>query len=380
MRAVSGDAPAMSGAVHVPKVLVLHTGGTIGMQKGPRGFTPERGALVRMLQRLPQLHDADARADERGDAHFVTPTFGSGRRVRYDVIEYDPLLDSANLDLVHWVRFAEDIGAHYAAYDAFVVLHGTDTMAFTASALSFMLEGLRKPVILTGSQIPLVELRNDGLDNFLGALGLAAHYPIPEVTLYFHHKLLRGNRASKHDASSLDAFDSPNCPPLATVGIDVEVDRTALLAEDSRPFRVRTTFSRHVASLRIYPGITPDILTNFLRPPLEGLVLETYGAGNAPERPELLDVLRGATERGVVVLNVTQCPRGEVKDSYQAGRALVEAGVIGGGDLTAEAAMTKLAFLLGQTRDRAEVVARLRSALRGEMSETSATPHDAFVG
>lgn len=354
-------------------LLVLHTGGTIGMRLGPRGFAPTRGALLETIRTMPQLHDpAIAESERDGRPVFVTPPFSTGARVRYEVLEYDPLLDSANLDLSHWVRFAEEIGAHHDHFDGFVLLHGTDTMAFTASALSFMLEGLRKPVVLTGSQIPLVRLRNDGLENFLGALGLAALYPIPEVTLYFHHKLLRGNRASKLDSSSLDAFDTPNLPPLLRVGIEVEVDESIQLWPDERPFRVCTELSPHVASLRVYPGITADVLANFLRPPLEGLVLETYGGGNFPERADLLGLLREAVARGVLILNVTQCPRGEVRADYQVGRALAEAGVIAGGDLTAEAAMAKLAVILGQRGSAGwtveEQVARVRTPIRGEMS------------
>ena len=356
-----------------PTLLVLHTGGTIGMRLGPRGFAPSRGALLETIAAMPQLHDPSvAVGDDEGRPVFTTPRFATGARVRYAVLEYDPLLDSANLELSHWARFAEDLGRFHDRYDGFVVLHGTDTMAFTASALSFMLEGLAKPVVLTGSQIPLVRLRNDGLDNFLGALGLAALYPIPEVTLYFHHKLLRGNRASKHDASSLDAFDSPNLAPLVTVGIDVEVADALRLPLDPRPFHVRTELSPHVASLRLYPGITAAVLENFLRPPLEGLVLETYGAGNGPERADLLGLLREASARGVLILNVTQCPRGEVRGDYQVGRALAEAGVVAGGDLTSEAAMAKLALVLGQRGaagwSREEQVRRLQTPLRGEMS------------
>ncbi|MBN8613182.1 MAG: asparaginase [Deltaproteobacteria bacterium] len=357
----------------IPTLLVLHTGGTIGMREGPRGFAPAKGALLDTILATRQLHDPSRYVESHGTRPiFTTLPFATGQRVRYEVMEYEPLLDSANLDLSHWVRFAEDVGANHDAYDGFVILHGTDTMAFTASALSFMLEGLAKPVILTGSQIPLERLRNDGLDNFLGALGLAALYPIPEVTLYFHHKLLRGNRASKHDASHLDAFDSPNLPPLVRVGIEVEVDEALALPRDERPFRVRTELSPHVASLRVYPGITAEVLANFLRPPLEGLVLETYGGGNFPERSDLLDVLREAVARGVLVLNVTQCPRGEVRADYQVGRALADVGVIVGRDLTAEAAMAKLAVILGQRTaagwSHAEQVARVRAPIRGEMS------------
>lgn len=363
----------MSARAHEPRLLVLHTGGTIGMRLGPRGFAPTRGALLETIRATPQLHDPTVPVEIRdGRSVLTTPPFATGDRVRYELLEYDPLLDSANLDLSHWARFARELGRYHDQFDGFVILHGTDTMAFSAAALSFMLEGLQKPVVLTGSQIPLTRLRNDGLDNLLGALGLAALYPIPEVTLYFHHKLLRGNRASKHDTSSLDAFDSPNLEPLVRVGIDVEVNDALFLAPDPRPFRVCTELSPHVAALRVYPGITPEVLANFLRPPLEGLVLETYGTGNFPERPELHEVLREAIARGVLVLNVTQCPRGEVRADYQAGRALAEVGVIAGGDLTSEAAMAKLAVVLGQRAgadwSQEELMARLQRPIRGEMS------------
>ncbi len=351
-----------------PKVLLLHTGGTIGMRQGPRGYEADGPPLTELLEKLPQLCDPAL-------PRFTTPAFRNGRRVQYEVVQYQPLLDSANLDLSSWAKIAGDIGARMEDYDGFVVLHGTDTMAYTASALSFMLEGLKKPVILTGSQIPLVQLRNDGLDNLLGALGLAAHsaafgWPISEVCIYFHHELFRGNRASKHDATSLDAFESPNLPPLVRVGIDVEVRRELLLPSDGRPFHVEPRLSPNVAALRVYPGITRNILENFLRPPLEGLVLETYGSGNFPDqRKDLLEVLKAACARGVLVLNVTQCPRGVVKDAYAAGRALSEIGVISGGDLTAEAGLTKLAYVIGKGLPHAEAIALLTRPLRGEMSE-----------
>ena len=333
------------------------------MREGPRGYAPSKGALVALIERLPQLSDPVA-------TRFTTPRFGGGRRVRYDVLEYDPLLDSANLDLSHWARFAEDIASRYDDYDAFVVLHGTDTMAFTASALSFMFEGLGKPVILTGSQIPMARLRNDALDNFLGALGLAAHHPVPEVALYFNHRLLRGNRATKLDAAGLDAFQSPNFPPLAEVGVEVEVRHELALPAPTSPFRVTTSLSPNVAALRLYPGITDAVVANFLRPPLEGLVLETYGSGNAPDaRRELLALLEEASARGVVIVNVTQCPKGSVSASYQSGRALADAGVVPGADMTQEAALAKLAWLLGQGLPKDDVRALVAKSLRGELTE-----------
>ncbi|UJR82126.1 type I asparaginase [Sandaracinus amylolyticus] len=350
----------------VARVLVLHTGGTIGMREGPRGFAPVPGALEEEVARRPMLCDPS-------EPRFTTARFEDGTRIRYDVVDYDPLLDSANLELSHWARFAADIGARYDDYDGFVVLHGTDTMAYTASALSFLLEGLAKPVVLTGSQIPLSRVRSDGMDNLLTALWIAARSRLPEVMLAFHHKVFRGNRATKVDATELDAFASPNLPPLAEAGIALRVRRELALPMPTTPFRVDPSLSPHVAALRLYPGITESILENFLRPPLEGLVLETYGTGNAPERRALLDVIEAATRRGVIVLNVTQCLHGTVSASYQAGRALADAGVLPGGDLTPEAALTKLCWLLGKRElSRDEVRRRLVTPLRGEMSDERA--------
>lgn len=351
------------------RVLVLNTGGTIGMREGPRGFAPVRGALALELARRPPLCDPAAR-DPAAPERFTTAPFDDGSRVRYDVIEYDPLLDSANLDLSHWARFAKDIGEHYDAYDGFVILHGTDTMAYTASALSFVLQGLGKPVVLTGSQIPLARVRSDGLANLLSALWMAGRSRVPEVMLAFHQRVIRGNRATKRDASGLDAFDSPNYPLLADIGIEIRVDASRALPAPTGPFRVDARLSPNVAALRLYPGITCEIFANFLRAPLEGLVLETYGSGNAPDtRRDLLDVLAEATARGVVVLNVTQCLKGSVSAAYQAGRALAEIGVLPGADLTAEAALTKLCWLLARTELSRDEVRRLAiTPLRGEMS------------
>ncbi len=346
-----------------PQVLVLHTGGTIGMREGPRGFAPAPGALEAELARRPPLSDP-------GGARFTTAPFEDGTSVRYDVLEYDPLLDSANLDLSQWGRFAEDIRAHYDAYDGFVVLHGTDTMAYTASALSFLLDGLDKPVVLTGSQIPLVRVRSDGLDNLLTALWMAARSGVPEVMLAFHHRVLRGNRVTKVDASGLDAFASPNFGPLAEAGIDLTVHRERALPMPTGALHVDARLSPHVAALRLYPGITREILANFLRPPLEGLVLETYGSGNAPDaRADLMAELASASQRGVVIVNVTQCLRGTVNEAYQAGRALAEIGVLPGADLTPEAALAKLCWLLGKPHlSRDEVRALMVRPLRGEMT------------
>lgn len=332
------------------RVALLYTGGTIGMRETPRGFAPAKGHLAAQLARRPELHQA----------------------VPYDLVEYDPLLDSSNMDMDDWVRIAKDVGARYDAFDAFVVLHGTDTMAYTASALSFLLEDLGKPVVLTGSQIPLERLRTDAVGNLLGALLLAGGYAIPEVSLYFHDTLLRGNRAQKVDATGFDAFRSGNYPPLAEVGTDIKVRWRAVRPKPTTPLRVHEAMDPNVASLRLFPGITRDIVENFLRPPIKGVVLETYGTGNAPDqRDDFLRALRDASDRGVVVVNCTQCLHGAVTREYAAGTALADAGVVGGADMTAEAALAKLSFLLGQGLAPDEVRARIPEDLRGELTASA---------
>ncbi len=346
-------------------VLMIYTGGTIGMVKGPRGYEPAPGRFMQMLQRIPSFQDPE-------QPPGVTPVSRHGQRIHYTMLEYQPLLDSSNMGMGDWVRIARDIERYYDDYDAFLVLHGTDTMAYTASALSFMLENLSKTVIVTGSQIPLSEVRNDGDDNLLDALLIAGHYDIPEVGLYFRSRLFRGNRTRKIDASGLEAFGSDNAPPLATVGIEIDIAWDTIRPPSGEPFRITPITNPNVATLRLFPGITDSILENFLRPPLAGLVLETYGAGNAPDnRANFLAALRAASERGVVIVNTTQCSRGEVVAAYAAGTALAEAGVVPGSDMTTEAALTKLAFLLSQDLEPAVVRRLMPESLRGELSNTT---------
>lgn len=351
-------------------VLVLYAGGTIGMREGGRGYVPSPGYLGEQLEALPQFHDPTVSIAATADVRtFVTPPSREGRRVAFTVKEYDPLLDSSNMGMGDWARIAEDIGRAYERYDAFVVLHGTDTMAYSASALSFMLENLAKTVILTGSQIPLTTARTDALDNLLGALTIAGQFEIPEVCLYFAHKLLRGNRAQKQDASGFDAFWSGNFPPLVEVGIDIHANWERIRRPAEGPFGVHTAMNPNVAALRLFPGITVETLSNFLRPPLEGVVLETYGSGNAPDRRrDLLDALAEATARGVVIVNCTQCHKGTVNRAYAAGKALAEVGVVPGADLTPEAGLTKLSYLLGKGLSPEAVRARMTEDLRGELT------------
>ena len=287
----------------------------------------------------------------------------------FDLTEYTPLLDSANMRPANWQLIAEDIAEHYDAYDGFVVLHGTDTMAYTAAALSFMLEGLGKPVILTGSQIPLAEARSDARENLITSLLLAANSKVPEVCLYLNGSLLRGNRATKVSSSGFEAFTSPNFPPLGSVGVEIEVNRR-LLRSPGDALSVQPLGNAQVAALRLFPGVTAEILQNVLLEPVQGLVLETYGAGNAPSNDAaLLEVLHAATLRGVVVVNCTQCLHGSVNMSgYATGSALRDAGVVGGFDMTPEAALTKLIYLLSKKLTPAEVRQQVQQDLRGELT------------
>lgn len=359
----------------VGKVLLIHTGGTIGMRQTDRGYEPAGGYLAERMSRIPAFNDPAAAGDS------VTRPSRFGRTVSYEILELTPLLDSANMSSRDWVRIAETIADHADRFDAFVVMHGTDTMAYTASALSFMLQGLDKTVVITGSQIPLAETRNDAVDNLLGALLLAGHYCIPEVGVYFSDKLLRGNRASKHDASGLDAFRSGNFPPLVQVGVEVDVRWDLVRPPAPGGLRVVPILNENVAALRLFPSLSADTLERFLQAPLQGLVLETYGAGNAPDnRPRLLKVLADATARGVVIMNCTQCRTGMVTNDYSTGRSLSDAGVIPGADLTPEAALTKLQWLLSQDLPGAEVRRLMPQSLRGELTQPSVTPRYRWDG
>ena len=334
------------------KVYIAYTGGTIGMQRVDGNYVPVSQSLQAQMSQIP--------AFQHPDLPDCT------------IREYDPLLDSTNMTPADWSRIAEDICANYDEYDGFVVLHGTDTMAYTSSALAFMLQGLAKPVIVTGSQIPLCEIRNDAQENLITALIIAGNYRIPEVSLYFGGQLFRGCRVMKVDADGFDAFASPNYPPLATVGIDIDVHQSQVRQPPivRRDVTMQEICEAVVGAFRLFPGVSAQILQNILQPPLKGLVLETYGSGNGPTHdPKFLQVLAEATAQGIVIVNCTQCMQGTVDLSkYATGAAMARAGVISGYDMTAEAALTKLAYLLNKGLPSDEVKAQMQQNLRGELT------------
>ena len=336
------------------RVYIAYTGGTIGMKRTRSGYVPASGYLQSQMDAMPELR------------HPSMP--------RFKVHEYTPLLDSSNMTPREWVAIARDIGDHYDDYDGFVVLHGTDTMAYTTSALPFMLRGLGKPVIVTGSQIPLCEVRNDGRENLITSLLIAANYDIPEVCLYFGGRLLRGCRAVKVSADGFAAFDSPNVAPLGVVGTDIEINWDLVRKPGAKQkMRVEELGSPIVSALRLFPGISPELLRNVLRPPLQGLVLEAYGVGNGPDQDvEFVSALEAAAVRGVVIVDCTQCLEGTVDLSeYAAGTALARAGVISGFDMTAEAALAKLYYLFSRGLGVEKVKREMQRDLRGELTVAS---------
>ncbi|KAJ7709644.1 L-asparaginase [Mycena rosella] len=435
------------------RVLVIYTGGTIGMLIGNRGYVPEPFFLTETLKSQTRFHDplqdslfsnsgsvqgfrqflsGSGRSSPSGQSpstvQFKLPTLlvrssrpignfatlgpnqsldgtptppicmkladnlyeaelpslitprssvsgsSGSKSIRYAILEWNPLLDSSNIETEDWIRLASEIELNYS-FDAFVILHGTDTMSYTSSALSFLLEDLGKTVILTGAQIPLSQLRNDAVDNLMGALSIAGNYIIPECCLYFNHTLFRGNRVSKISSYDLGAFQSPNFPPLVNVGIDIVVNWNDVIRQTSlRRFRAHKEMSPHVATLRLFPGIATATIRAFLSPPIRGVVLESFGSGNAPQRPDLILAFKEACDRGVVIVAISQCMKGSVSDAYEAGRELAAIGVVPGSDMTPECALTKLSYLLSKPELTVADIRKLISTpLRGELTRQSAT-------
>ena len=336
-------------------ILVLYTGGTIGMMQDPK-----TGALVpfdfdNIYMHLPVLQN-----------------FG----YQIDFYSFDPLIDSSNMSPDFWAKLATKIAENYEQYDGFVVLHGSDTMAYTASALSFMLEILNKPVVLTGSQLPMGVVRTDGRENFLAAIEIAAAREedtaiVPEVCIFFQDQLLRGNRSTKFNAENFNAFVSTNFPALAEVGVHIKYNKDRILRPNCKKLKLHTEMDRHVGILKLFPGISEEFVKHALHTPgLKALVLETFGSGNATTDKWFLDALREAVDAGLIVLNITQCKGGSVEmGRYETSLDMARIGVVSGYDLTAEAAVAKLMYLIGQGVSHEKVVELLGVSIRGEMSK-----------
>lgn len=333
-------------------VLVIYTGGTFGMTYDGEGvLTPFD--FKEILGYLPPLK------------HMA---------LELTVVSFETPIDSSNIAPGHWRVIAEVIVENYQQNDGFVVLHGTDTMAFTASALSFMLEGLGKPVVFTGAQLPISEPRSDARENLITAIEIAAARHegkpiVPEVCIYFDYELLRGNRSRKVESMQFDAFDSGNYPLLAKAGVKIDYNFSAIMSAPAGPLKLRLNFDPRISILKLFPGIMQETVQAVLRTPgLRGVVLETYGSGNAPTLPWLVAELEAAIRNNIIILNISQCPGGMVTQGrYETSKDLLRIGVIGGSDLTTEAAVTKLMLLLGEY-DQRDATRLISVSLAGEMS------------
>lgn len=339
-----------------PRILIIYTGGTIGMIENPETKVLKPFDFSHLIDNVPKIKMLDYEINN---------------------IQFDPPIDSSNMQPEHWSTIAKAIDENYDNYDGFVVLHGTDTMAYTASALSFMLENLDKPVIITGSQLPIGEVRTDGEENLITALQIAAardyrgEAMVREVAILFENHLLRGNRSSKVSADNFNAFTSNNYPELARIGLDINFNEEVLYrTSHKRPLMVHNTMDSNVMFIVLHPGMTRESLEYMLNTPgIKGVVLKTYGAGNSPSYEWFTEAIVKAVQRGVVILNVTQCGNGSVNSSlYDTGNTLAQAGVISGNDITSEAAITKMMYLFGMGLPATQVAKYLRCSISGEMT------------
>lgn len=337
-------------------VLLIYTGGTIGMVENAKTGALEPFNFSHLSSNMPEI-----------------------KRLNFNVDTYlfDPPIDSSDVSISIWCQMVEVIEENYEKYDGFVILHGTDTMAYTASALSFMLENLSKPIILTGSQLPVGKMRTDGKENLITALEIAADKDenccpyVPELCVYMQNLLMRGNRTTKVNADHFSAFNSPNYPYLAEAGLDIQYNRSAILhVNPDIPVRFNYEMDREMVILKLFPGISREVVQAHLAiPGLKGVVLETYGTGNSPINPWFIDLIGEAVDSGIVVVNVTQCIFGSVEmHRYENGQRLSKIGVISGYDITTEAALAKLMALFGKGSTQEEVKRLMQQSLCGELT------------
>ena len=336
-------------------LLIIYTGGTIGM-----------------------VEDPDDKSLKLLDFNHISEEISELKKIKHSITwkSLDPVIDSSYINPENWIQMAQMVFDYYNEYDGFIILHGTDTMAYSASALSFLLENLRKPVVYTGSQLPIGLIRTDGRENLISAIEVAsstnAFGPmVPGVTICFENKLFKGNRTTKFSAEDFNAFISPNYPVLAELGVHLKFNKEAInYPEHNKTLRVYNQLDPNIAILKVFPGISSDFIKNFFTNfKLRAVIFETYGSGNAPTEAWFIDILHNYINHGGIILNVTQCMAGRVEQGkYETGLALQNAGVIGGSDITTEAAVTKLMFLLGKGLDRENLIFWLNNSISGEIN------------
>ncbi len=339
-----------------PKLLIIYTGGTIGMVKDPKSGQLISFDFDHMYKHIPELERL---------------------QVTLETVSFNPPIDSSEMNPNFWADIAQMIYDSYSNYDGFVVLHGSDTMAYTASALSFMLQNLSKPVILTGSQLPIGTIRTDGKENLITAIEIAASKDekgeslIKEVAVYFEYSLYRGNRCSKVSANQFEAFSSPNYPELAVAGVEINYNFERIFTPLSKELTLFTHFDNHVALLKIFPGFSANVYKNlFDINQVKGIIMETFGAGNAPSNDEFRQLIVNYIEKGGIILNITQCSSGSVQQGkYETSSFFDKIGVISGKDMTTEAALAKMMYLLGTEKTKEAVESKLAISLQGEMTE-----------
>lgn len=338
-----------------PSILIIYTGGTIGMAQDPGTGELSPVNFREISGQLPELIRFD---------------------LNIETISFSPPVDSSEIEPGMWVRMASIIEENYDEFDGFVILHGTDTMSYSASALSFLLENLDKPVIFTGSQLPIGMLRTDGKENLISSIEIAAakknNSPIvPEVCIFFQNKLFRGNRTTKHNVEYFNAFRSDNYPSLAETGTHIKYNHPVIMDPPGNlKLKVHTEMNTNITILKLFPGMSENLVNAIYNiPGLKGVIMETYGAGNAPTYPWFLSATEKAVKKGITILNVSQCPIGSVDMSlYKNGKRLSEAGVLSGYDITTEAAVTKLMFIIARTSKSKEIRSLINTSLRGEIN------------